>query len=107
MHYTVEARLKPDAAHELLHKLTDGTIEKQKPDGREIVDSMQRATIDASGVVRWSEVCYCATPLEHERETVYDHYFTDLETREAEDYVEFEGQPFMEHLARLAETPSR
>ena len=39
----------------------------------------------AEGVVRWSEVCFCATPLRHEKETVYDHLFEDLETNEVED----------------------
>ena len=48
--------------------LTDGSIEKQKPDGKEIVASMQRAVIDDEDFVRWSEVCYCPTPLQHERD---------------------------------------
>ena len=29
---------------------------------------------------------YCPTPLQHERATVYDRHFTDLETEEVEDY---------------------
>ena len=82
----------------------DGTIEGQKPDGREIVASMKRATVDEVGFVRWSEVCYCPTPLEHERETVYDLYFTDLTTVEADGYVEFDGEPLMEHLAGHVES---
>ena len=102
MYYTVTARLIPETATALLHKLTDGTIERQKPDGREIVDSMRRAVVDASGIVRWSEVCFCPTPLQHERTTLYDHHFTDMETAEVEQYVDFEGQPFMEWLAKMA-----
>jgi hypothetical protein len=98
MHYTVAARLIPKTAADFLHKLTDGTVESQKPDGKEIVASMQRAVIDEDGVVRWSEVCYCPTPLEHERETVYDQHFTDLETEEVESYVEIGGEPLMEYL---------
>ena len=98
MHYKVQARLIPDAAADFLRKLTDGTIENQKPDGKEIVASMQRAVIDDEGVVRWCEVCYCSTPLQHERETVYDQHFTDIETEEVEDYVEFEGEPLMKFL---------
>lgn len=99
MHYTVTARLIPVTAADLLRKLTDGTIESQKPDGEEIVASMQRAVIDDEGVVRWSEVCYCPTPLQHERETVYDHHFSDIDTEQADGYVEFEGKPLMEFLA--------
>jgi len=58
MHYTVTARFNPKTAAEFHRLLTDGTIESQKPDGKEIVASMKRAKIDDSGIVRWSEVCY-------------------------------------------------
>ena len=61
---------------------------------------MQRARITRSGLVQWSEVCYCTPPLAHERETVYDHHFTDIETDEVDDYVEFEGESLMDYLAR-------
>lgn len=98
MHYTATARIIPDTAADFLCKLTDGTIESQKPDGKEIVASMNRAVIDEEGVVRWSEVCYCPAPLQHERETVYNQHFTDIETKEVEGYVDFEGRPLMEFL---------
>ena len=98
MIYLVTARLQIETSSELLVKLTDGTIASQKPDGKEIVASMDRARIDESGVVRWSQLCYCPTPLAHERATVYDQHFTDLETEEADAHAEFEGQPFMEYL---------
>jgi hypothetical protein len=98
MHYTVTARFNPKTAAEFHRLLTDGTVESQKPDGKEIVASMKRAKIDGKGIVRWSEVCYCPTPLEHERETVYDQHFTDLETEEVESYVEIGGEPLMEYL---------
>ena len=102
MHYSVTGRIIPEVATEFLRKLTDGTIVSQKPDGKEIVASMKRAIIDDEGVVRWSEVCYCPTPLQHERATVYDRHFTDLETEEIEDYLEFEGKSFMEYLEHQA-----
>ncbi len=102
MYYAVTAHFKPETAAEFLRKVTDGTIESQKPDGREIVASMKRAVIDEEGVVQWSEVCYCPTPLQHERATVYDHHFIDFQTKEVEDYVEFEGVPFMEFLGKRA-----
>ena len=98
MHYVVSARLKPGNADELLAKLTDGTIANQKPDGQEIVESMQRAKIGEDGLVHWSEVCYCPTPLQHERATVYDRHFAEFQAEPVEDYVEFEGEPFMDHL---------
>lgn len=103
MIYKVQARLKSDTAAEFLRKLTDGTIENQRPEGHEILASMQRAIIGEDDIVRWSEKCYCPTPLQHERETVYDHHFTDFKAEEVEDYVEFDGRPFMEFLKDEAE----
>jgi hypothetical protein len=100
MYYTVTAHFKPETAAEFLGKLTHGTIETQKPDGNEIVASMKRAVIDNNGVVRWSEVCYCPTPLQHERATVYDNFFDNIQTEEVEDYVEFGGDPFMAYVAQ-------
>ncbi len=99
MHYTVTARFNSKTAAEFHRLLTDGTIENQKPEGKEIVASMKRAKIDDSGTVRWSEVCYCPMPLEHERATVYDRFFDVIETNEVEDYVEFDGDEFMNWLA--------
>ena len=99
MHYTVQARLIPGTAADFLRKLTDGTVAAQKPYGKEVVASMKRAVIDKEGVVRWSEVCYCPTPLEQERANVYDRHFTDIETQEVEDYVQFDGADFLEYLA--------
>ena len=101
MHYTITGRFKRETAAEFHRRLIDGTIENQKPDGKEIVASMRRAKVDREGVVRWSEVCYCPTPLQHEKETVYDHFFEDIETNKVEDYVEFAGEDFMQHLARM------
>ena len=86
--YEVSARFKTVTAGEFHEKLTNGTVENQKPDGREIVASMNRARIDDSGVVHWSELCYCSTPLAHERATVYDQHFTELETTEVGAHVE-------------------
>ncbi len=100
MHYTITARCKRETAAEFRRRLIDGTIENQKPDGKEIVASMRRAKVDREGVVRWSEVCYCPTPLQHEKATVYDHFFEDIETNKVEDYVEFEGEDFMQQSDR-------
>ena len=100
MIYAVNARFKTDTSSELLDKLTNAAIANQGPDGQEIVASMKRARIDESGVVRWSELCFCSTPLAHERATVYDQHFIDLKTEEvdAHAHVEFEGRPFMQFL---------
>ena len=100
MIYSVKARYIEKKMGEFYQKLTDGTIENQKPDGQEIINSMKRAKITEANVIQWSETCFCPTPLKHERETVYDHFLTDLETVEIDDYVEYEGESFMDFLAK-------
>jgi len=99
MIYKVKAKFNYDKAKKFHQKLTDGTIQKQQPDGPEMVDSMNRATIDDKGDVNWTELCYCPTPLMHERATVFDKYFTDMKTEPIEDYKTFKGKSFMEKLS--------
>ena len=101
MLYQVRAKIIEDKMAEFSEKLTDGTIEQQQPDGREIVASMQRATITSAGVIEWAETCYCPTPLAHERETVYDHFLSDIQTQEISSELELSGEPFWEYLTRM------
>jgi hypothetical protein len=98
MIYKVKAKYKKDKTPEFFKKLTDGTISNQKPDGEEIVSSMKRAKITAPGTIEWYEKCFCPTPLQHERATVYDHYLTDITTEVAEDYGEIPGESFWDLL---------
>ena len=107
MFYRVHARLRKDAAAEFLARLLDGTIAGQRPDGSEIVDSMKRAVVSDSGDIEWSEVCYCPTPLAHERTTVYDHHLDKLTTEPVDGYQEHTGRPFMEYLREVAEGSSK
>ena len=79
--YAVSAKLIADRAPEFYTRLTDGSIAAQRPDGAEIVAAMQRARIGPDGMARWTETCYCATPLRHERATVFDRYFAGLRPR--------------------------
>ena len=98
MIYKVKARYHEDKAAEFFEKLTNGTISKQKPDGQEIVASMKRAKITAPGIIEWYEKCFCPTPLQHERATVYEHYLSDITTEVAEDYGEVRGESFWAYL---------
>ena len=107
MLYRVTARFKADTTAELCHKLNDGSIAAQQPDGREIVDSLHRAVVTASGEVIWSEQCYCDPPLAHERATVLDRYFSDIATEAIENYERYDGLPFTHYLAAEVETPAR
>jgi hypothetical protein len=100
MIYSVRAHYIPEKLAEFHDRLTDGSIRGQEPDGEEICASMTRARVTKPGVVQWTETCYCPTPLEHERKTVYDRYFTDLTATETPEHLEFEGDSFlglMEH----------
>ena len=98
MIYKVTAKFFDSKAKEFYQKLTDGSIQNQKPDGPEVVDSMHRATIGESGLIMWSELCYCNPPLAHERSTVLDNCFTEITTKPIDDYEEYEGDSFWDYL---------
>ena len=100
MFYSIKAQYIEEKMSEFYQKLTDGTILNQKPDGQEIVNSMKRAKITAPKIIQWSEMCFCPTPLKHERETIYNHFLTDLETKTINDYVKFDGESFFNFLER-------
>ena len=92
--YKVKASYRTDRLEEFRERLTDGSIAGQQPDGEEIVSSMQRAKVTQPGVIEWFETCYCPSPLQHERETVYDHFLSDIHTQLVEEYGELEGRSF-------------
>ncbi len=100
MFYSINAKYIEEKTGEFYQKLTDGTILNQKPDGQEIVNSMKRAKITSPKIIQWSEMCFCPTPLKHERETIYNHFLTDLETKTIDDYVEFDGESFFDYLEK-------
>ena len=100
MIYKVQARISPSKSKEFYQLLSGGSLEDKAPDGPEILASMDRATMDSSGLVRWTELCYCSPPLKHERATVYDKYFSDLQTEETKGHEKFEGESFMKHISK-------
>ena len=102
MIYHVTADFRTNTAAAFLEKLTDGSIADQKPDGSEIVASMDRAVVNSKGAVEWSELCYCDTPLAHERATVLDHHFKNIRADPIESNEKYQGRPFMEYLRELA-----
>ena len=97
--YAVTAELIADRAREFHARLTNGSIAAQRPDGAEIVAAMSRARVAPDGKVRWTETCFCATPLKHERATVLDRYFRGIETRAISSPEAISGAPLMERLA--------
>ena len=99
--YSIKAKFIAENMKEFFLKLTDGTIENQKPDGAEIISSMNRAKITEPEVIQWSEMCFCSPPLKHERQTVYDKFFSNMEIKVIDDYTEFEGESFFDYLKKL------
>ena len=100
MIYSIKGKIIQDKMQEFFQKLTDGTIENQKPDGLEIISSMKRAKITEPGIIQWSEMCFCSPPLKHERQTVYDKYFSKMEINPIKDYVDFKGESFFDYLKK-------
>ena len=98
MIYAVSAELNAGLAAEFHDKLTNGTIAGQEPDGNEIIAAMARARVTDDGHVRWTETCFCPTPLQHERETYLDRYFQNIKTRLVDDHQVYDGTPLMDHL---------
>jgi hypothetical protein len=94
MEYRVKAKPIQEKLSAFYKVLTDGSVEHQSPDGYEIVASMRRAKVTSPGVIEWYETCYCSTPLQHERDTVYDQYLTNIETVPAVDTSEIAGESF-------------
>ena len=51
MIYAVKARYIEEKMAKFYQKLTDGTIQNQKPDGQEIINSMKRAKIIETEII--------------------------------------------------------
>ena len=99
MIYKVKAKVIEETIGAFYRKLADGTVAQQRPDGEEITASMKRAVLTAPGVAEWYEKCFCPTPLQHERRTQYDFYFTDMTTKGAEAYGEIKGESLWDYMA--------
>ena len=106
MIYHVRAKFRENTAAEFLAKLTDGTIENQEPDGRELVASMSRAVVGKNGIIEWSELCYCAPPLAHERATVLDTHFDEIRVEPIDNHESYNGQAFMDYLREMVQKKS-
>ena len=65
-------------------------------DGPYIVKAMKEAKITAPGTIEWYELCYCPTPLKHEREIVYDEFLTELTTAPIDEAGKIESEGFWE-----------
>ena len=101
MLYKVRAKIIEENLSIFYEKLIDGTIYNQRPDGKEIVASMKRARLIKSGVVEWFENCGCPIPLQHERETQYDNYFSDITTEPVDELGKINGKSFWSYMEKM------
>ncbi|QDV35513.1 hypothetical protein [Tautonia plasticadhaerens] len=119
MRYLISARVRPGKRAELLTALEDGSFGAGFPYG-DLGAVLRRGRVDASGAIRWVEVCYCRESygVAMEEELPYlEAYLTDIVVADArsparcEGYpacndcdctrkVRFEGKPLVEHLRR-------
>ena len=124
MRYLLGARVRPERRAELLRALEDGTFGRGFPYG-DLGAMLCEGRVDASGTIRWVEVCYCREyygVAMHEELPYLEEYLTDIEVADArsprscEGYpkcndcdctrkVRFEGEPLLDHLRRDAAQP--
>ena len=59
-----------------------------------------RAKLIKSGVVEWFENCGCSIPLQHERETQYDYYFSEITTELVDESGKINGKSFWSYMEK-------
>ncbi len=94
MLYRVKANIDKMKMKAFFNVLTDGTVADQEPDGAEIINAMQKAVMTSADTLEWYETCLCATPLKHERETVYDKFLHITDAVPAEEEKKIKGNLF-------------
>jgi len=82
MRYLVTAKVKPGQDAALDRAIEDGSLGRGSVAGREYLRNMEQARLLDDGRVQWVEVCYCATPLEEERD-YWETYFTLAKVQDA------------------------
>ena len=65
-----------------------------------------RAKIIKSGVVECFENCGCSIPLQHERETQYDYYFSEITTELVDESGKINGKSFWSYMEKM-ENPDK
>jgi hypothetical protein len=82
MRYLVKARVKAGQEKPLLDAIDHDTLGKGSIAGDEYQHDMKQARVDATGVARWVETCFCDPPLEEER-PYWGKYFDLLAVKDA------------------------
>lgn len=124
MRYILGARMRPERRVDLLRVLEDGTFGEGFPYG-DLGEMLCEGRVDATGTIRWFEVCYCreydGVALEEEL-PYFEDYLTDIEVADARSpahcdgypvcndcdctkKVRFEGEALLDHLRRTVAGP--
>lgn len=105
MQYVIRAQPITEELPRFWELLNNGAIAGQEPDGQEIIASMKRAVM-SQNTVEWKETCFCNPPLRHERATIYDQFFHDMEITPLETSVDLKGEPFWDFLQKTSRKPN-
>jgi hypothetical protein len=120
MRYLLNAKVRPERQAELLRALEDGSFGDGFPYG-DLGEMLSTGRVDASGTIRWVEVCYCREyygVAMHEELPYLEEYLTDIELADARSpehckgypvcndcdctrKVRFKGEPLLDHLRRI------
>ncbi len=84
MRYLVKARVKRGCETALLRAIDEGTLGRGSVAGGEYLRNMRDARVDADGLARWVEVCFCPTPLQEER-PYWEKHFELVRIQDAHD----------------------
>ena len=91
----ISARVKPDRAPELLSSLLDGSFGAGFPYG-DLGRVLLEGRVDATGTIRWVEVCYCreyyGVAMEEEL-PYFEEYLTDMTIADARNPRGCKGYP--------------
>ena len=82
MRYLVRAKVLPNRNASLLRAIERRLLGRGSVAEGEYLRNMADARVDRDGVVKWVEVCFCATPLDEER-PYWEQYFELTRVQEA------------------------
>jgi hypothetical protein len=119
MRYILGAKVRSERRNDLLRSLEEGTFGKGFPYG-DLSEVLSTGYVDATGTIRWVEVCYCREyyGVAMEEELPYlEEYLTDIEVADARSpryckgypecndcaccrKVRFKGEPLLDYLRR-------
>jgi hypothetical protein len=95
MRYLLAARVRPGKHGELLAALDDGRFGAGFPYG-DLGELLRSGRVDASGAIRWVEVCYCREYYGvalHEELPYFEEFLTDVTIADARNPLHCEGYP--------------